>query len=130
MLILVSGVRAGAGFARLGLLLTPLCAQYLIHESLPLALSVYATLCLACVVCLRLLPIETCGRQMPTDMAELVRSLSSTSGGGFATDRRAHCFWRRLRWTAAVDGFDLMATKTAHAPEVGGNGRAAILSGP
>ena len=121
---------AGAGFARLGLLLTPLCAQYLIHESLPLALSVYATFCLVCLVCLRLLPIETCGRQMPTDMAELVRSLSSTSGGGFSTDSRAHYFWRRLRWSAAVDGFDVMATSAPNSANNAESGGAAILSGP
>lgn len=119
--IRTTAMGAGAAFGRLGLLLTPLCAQYLLHESLPLALSVYASFCLVCVLCLRLLPIETCGRQMPSDMAELVRSLSSTSGGGFSTDTRAHCFWRRLRWHASVDGFDLKEkTMSPRASDAGG----------
>ena len=95
--------------ARMGLVLTPLVAQYLIHISLPLALLTYAAICILCVICLRLLPLETVGRQMPSTTEGLLHTLRSSSGGGFASDPRAHWFWRKLRWTAAVDGTDVIA---------------------
>eukprot|EP01043_Picozoa_sp_COSAG02_P006648 COSAG02_NODE_191_length_30004_cov_86.740980_9_plen_132_part_00 len=99
----------GAAMARLGLVLTPLVAQYLIHLSLPVALLTYATVCVACVVCIRQLPLETVGRQMPSTTDALLHTLRSSSGGRFATDTRAHCVWRTLRWYARVDGVDVLA---------------------
>ena len=116
----------GAAYARLGLLLTPLVAQYLIHISLPLALGVYSAACVLCVVCLRLLPIETVGRQMPSSMDELTRFLHSSSGGGFANDARAHPVWRAVRWKATVDGFEV--TKKSR-QNMGGVATAADKSG-
>ena len=69
-----------------------------------------------CVLCLRLIPIETVGRQMPSDMDELVAVLrGGSSGGGFATDARVPRWWRRLRWRARVDGYDVRAGKRASA---------------
>ena len=50
------GIRAA--WAAPPVLLTPLVAQYLIHISLPLALSVYAVLCYLCVACLRAIPSD------------------------------------------------------------------------
>ena len=99
----------GAAMARLGLVLTPLVAQYLIHVSLPLALCCYAAICLLCLVCLRQLPLETVGRQMPSTTDALLHTLRSSSGGRFADDPRAHCIWRAFRWEATVDGVDVLA---------------------
>ena len=102
------------GCSQLGLLVTPMIAQYLIHLSLPIALGTYAAVCALCVLCLRLIPIETVGRQMPADMDELVAVLrGGSSGGGFATDARVPRWWRRLRWRARVDGYDVRAGKRA-----------------
>ena len=103
-----------------GLLLTPLIAQYLLHTSLPLALGVYALVCLGCVACLRALPIETVGRSMPSSMGELVHSLQASSGGGFASDIRAPTVWRWLRWPAQVDGYDVKASSHGNARRGGG----------
>ena len=66
--------------------------------------------------------------QMPSSMEELVHHLNSSSGGGFASDPRAHRLWRALRWKAKVDGFDLrsrerMAARFAEA-QVRPRGRA------
>ena len=110
------GSRVCCGGSQLGLLVTPMIAQYLIHLSLPIALGTYAAVCALCVLCLRLIPIETVGRQMPADMDELVAVLrGGSSGGGFATDARVPRWWRRLRWRARVDGYDVRAGKRASA---------------
>ena len=98
--------------ARIGLISTPIVAQWLDQVNLTMAMLIYFFVAAGAVVVLRRMPIETTGRPMLSSMQELVNTLSQveiTSHGEqllrstFKDAPDAGC-WRPFRWTAVLDG--------------------------
>lgn len=96
--------------ARVGLLLTPFIAQYLINLDQKVALGVYFLAAIIAVLAIIALPIETTGRALFTSMEDLVQSLREARlrrndvGPSFANDPEVHPLIRFFRWSAPLDG--------------------------
>lgn len=96
--------------ARIGLLITPFIAQYLINIDQKAALGAYALSAALAFMCSVLLPIETTGRVLFTSMDELTQALREARlrraepGTSFAKDPSVHPIVRFLRWNALLDG--------------------------
>lgn len=96
--------------ARIGLLITPFVAQFLINIDESLALAVYFLAAAGAFIAILLLPIETTGRPLFSSMDELTDMLNEArcqrldSGVPFAKDPSAHPLVRFFRWNARIDG--------------------------
>lgn len=113
-----SSIRATAmglssSMSRVGLLLTPFVAQYLLNINETTALGIYAALCAVGVVSIVLSPIETTGRPLFSSMDELVQTLREARlrgndvGTSFADDPSVNRFVRMFRWRATLDGISV-----------------------
>lgn len=113
-----SSIRATAmglssSMSRVGLLLTPFVAQYLLNVNEKAALGIYAALCVVGLLSTVLSPIETTGRPLFSSMDELVQTLREARlrgndvGTSFADDPSVSRFVRMLRWRATLDGISV-----------------------
>lgn len=102
-----------SSIARVGLLLTPFIAQFLINLDYKLALGVYFLVSLLAIAAIVGLPIETTGRSLFTSMEDLVQSLREARlrrndvGPSFANDPEVHPLIRFFRWSAPLDGISV-----------------------
>lgn len=96
--------------SRVGLLITPFIAQWLMNIDELVALVAYFVSALLAMFCVMLLPIETTGRPLVSSMDDLVQALreahlsEDSVGPSFSKDPSVHPLVRFFRWNAVLDG--------------------------